>query len=358
MTAASILIISDQLKSETLINPPFSLDADEFWVTNFESLRYLGLSRFGMVILHEPPSDLLRKLSLGIRDGPKLEALWDIFAKTTLSLKVLVPAPGAPQKVWMELGLEAVYPSDLKNLIKNHQANSFHSFGEKVEAQTIMTADDVRDLYQSGVRNLDENTRLTEWAREVAISLGITFSSQSPHFILIALAATNKASITAASEKVHAWSVEHPNALFVLPPPLLPVFIESYPALKSRTVSSTIHWASSGAFTGEVSMDMLAGLGCIGAVVPDQLPHNAPENCGRLLAEGRKRGFLLFATFPLEPSKVCDIISPLEVGTRPESVPGREQKTADNICLPLSDGSILIRESDFPRLNLRKGMNS
>jgi hypothetical protein len=118
-------------------------------------------------------------------------------------------------------------------------------------------------------------------------------------------------SLRAERERYFALATTWPNALFVLSPALLPVWAEHLPSLRNRMVSARIHWATHGAYTGEVSLEMLLDQGCRGALLPAGTPPFPADRHADLLARATRAGFLLFAPDPLERAPGCDIMAPL-----------------------------------------------
>lgn len=309
MPARPLLIVSSQVTVETLCQPPFGLDPETFLLTSLESVRWLGFSRFAAVVLHEVPPDLLHKAALGLRDSPALEALWELLKHPDgPPVRALVPAPGRPPKDWVDLGLEPILPQDLAGLLASDTASQ--PSPASTDPRQALTADEVRELHRQGIRVLPAGRPLTDWAREVATALGLTEAEAQPQFLLYRVQAATRHDLLAAGERLFQVAHAHPSLLFVLAPPLLPIFQELFPALRHRLVASTVHWASQGAFTGETSIAMLADLGCRGALLPAAPPYSDPAHLRSLAALAARCGLSIFTTLPLEWLAECDIMAP------------------------------------------------
>ena len=99
MNNRPLLIVSSSLRSETLLVPPYNLSPDDFFLTGFESLQFMSLSRFEAIILDSPSQDMLRKLSMGLRDTSVLEGLWDVvWQQKSPKIYVLVQQKSKPPK--------------------------------------------------------------------------------------------------------------------------------------------------------------------------------------------------------------------------------------------------------------------
>ncbi len=304
-----LLVVSPTLRSEDLMATPFNLDPESFLVTGYASLGFIGLESFSSVVFHDPPPDFLRKLQLGIRDSRELEGAWKLFAYPgRRSIRILVPAPvSPPPQVWRDLSIEPVFPRDLATAIPGN--NEVFTSPGPVKPAVPLTGDDIREMHRKGVRELPPGSRLTDWGREVADTLGMTVRDSSPCPLLIALSARTTKALRAASEFLFSSATAHPEALFVVVPTLIPIFRELFPSLKNRMVSPVVHWAAHGAFTGEVSLDLLIDMGCAGAILQDDPPHNLPKNREGLIRRAGEKGFRLFSPSPLAAEKACDIIT-------------------------------------------------
>ncbi|NLI78136.1 MAG: hypothetical protein GX442_17095 [Candidatus Riflebacteria bacterium] len=324
MNPRPLLIVSPHLTGEILCQPPFGLDPEAFLVTRLESVQWLGFGRFAAVILHEPPADLLTKLALGLRDSPALESLWNLLhGLDGPRVRGLVPAPARPPKAWSDLGLEPILPHELATLTDSVAAPGVAT--PATHPRSAMTADDVRELHRTGVRVLPAGRPLTDWAREVADALGMSQGRSPSSHVLVRVAAQTRRDLQARGDRLFQAAHACPGLLFVLDPPMIPVFQDLFPALKNRLVSTTVHWASHGAFTGETSVAMLADLGCRGALLPAAAPYAAPANLGKLASLAAAQGLLIFTTLPLERLPGCDIMAP-----RPGSPP------APTVFVPLA----------------------
>ncbi len=309
MNPRPLLIVSPHLTAEALCRPPFRLDPEAFLVTRLESAQWLGFSRFAAVILHEPPADLLAKLALGLRDSPILESLWDLLHDLRgPRVRGLVPAPARPPKVWSDLGLEPILPHELAALTDAVTAPG--TAAPATHPRSAMTADDVRELHRTGVRVLPAGRPLTDWAREVADALGMSQGQPPTSYVLIRVPAQTRRDLQAQGDRLFRAAHASPGLLFVLDPPMIPVFQDLFPALKDRIVSTSVHWASHGAFTGETSVAMLADLGCRGSLLPATAPYTAPANLGKLASLAAAKGLLIFTGLPLERLPGYDIMAP------------------------------------------------
>lgn len=324
MNPRPLLIVSPHLTAEVLCRPPFGLDPEAFLVTRLESVQWLGFDRFAAVILHEPPADLLTKLALGLRDSPALESLWALLHDLRgPRVRGLVPAPARPPKAWFDLGLEPILPHELATLTDAVTAPGMATAA--THPRSAMTADDVRELHRAGVRVLPADRPLTDWAREVADALGMGQGQTPASYVLIRVPAQTRRDLQARGDRLFQAAHASPRLLFVLDPPMIPVFQDLFPALKNRIVSTSVHWASHGAFTGETSAAMLADLGCRGALLPAMRPYTTAANLGKLASLAAAKGLLIFTTLPLERLPGCDIMAP-----RPGSPP------APTVMVPLT----------------------
>lgn len=330
MPAPMLLIVSSILTSADLQGSPFNLDPEQFMLTGYEYLGYLGTGngRFAALVLHEPDPGLLPKLALGIRDGAALESVWNTLAHAPqLPVRVLVPAPCRPLPAWFDLGIEPITPKDLRALLG--EAAAGHIAGTAAPASTAssgrhpapLTADDIRDLNQQGRRTLPADTPMTDWAREVATSLGITLAPKVSQYVLMNLPIRRRADLISRLERMHAAASADPNLYFILPAPYWPALRELAPNLKSRIVAPSVFLATNGAFTGEISLDMIADAGCRGAILPAGKPYADPKLLPAFLKNAARMGLLIFSAAPLERSKGCDIMAPHD-GIIPLGTPG------------------------------------
>lgn len=313
MTEKKVLIITDIAKDcGRFFKPPFSLAPELVLVTGAASLQYLGFTGFATVIIDSPRLHKeLGKISLGIRDSIETEALWQIFCGACAAeVYILIGQKAAATKTMRELGISYLAESELAELVAARvAADNTAGSGATISAQTMLTADEIRTLHQSGVRNLDAGRPMTPWAAEVAESLGMKVVSTQNHF-LVNLAALSPKKLREISEEIFALSTRLPELLYVINPATIAAFAATFPSLRGRVVASTIHWASQGAYTGETSAAMLADLRCYGAIVPAQLPYCTAANLKELLQQAQKHNLKLFSTFTLAYGTGCDIIAP------------------------------------------------
>jgi hypothetical protein len=319
MTRSMLLVVSTTLTTADLLASPFHLPPERVLVTSPASLAYLGLGRFFAMVLHQVDEDLLTRLALGLRDRPEAEGLWAALAlENGPRLLGLVPAPGRPPQAWRDLGIEPIRPSELRSLFDDASSrwpiggSGGASAPEAPSRGAVLTADDIRDMHQSGSRFLPREARLTPWARELADTLGLAEGGTDHELpVLIAVAAATGSALKSERERYFALATALPHALFVLAPALLPIWAEYLPSLRGRMVAARVHWATHGAFTGEVSLEMLLDQGCRGALLPAGSSPFPAERQADLISRAARAGFLLFAPHPLEPAPGCDIMAPL-----------------------------------------------
>jgi hypothetical protein len=309
MPTPIVLFVSHQISADVLQQPPFGLAPEQFLTCTYESLGYLGLGRFCAVVLHEPPVDCLQKLALGIRDTRELENLWDVLhVARGKPVKILVPAPCRPLQAWLDLGIEPITPRDLTALAgeapRTPQGPMTAGGGN-----SPLTADDIRDLHRQNIRFIPADRPMTSWAREVADSLGIVIGEKSAVWKIVEVKAGTPRGLLALSEKLHHWAHADSQVLFLLPSPLWPVFNERFASLRGRLVAGSVCWADKGAFTGEVSLDMVLDMRCRGVLLPDVAPYNKPEYRRKTAERAAKHGLLVFALNSLEQNFPCDIMA-------------------------------------------------
>ncbi|MFZ2957805.1 MAG: triose-phosphate isomerase [Candidatus Ozemobacteraceae bacterium] len=344
----ALLIISDVLRAADLGASPFNLAPEEVLLTGYEYLGYLGTgkNRFVGVLLHQPPEHLLPKLALGLRDQPPLEALWNLLNQgSRLPVRVLVPAPCRPLPAWFQLGLEPIIPADcrewLHNLIETSPRSennasapraagysTSHAAGNEPPPAkglpaghaTVMntppderrpaplTADDVRELFQQGRRRLNAGQPMTDWARETADSLGMSVVEASRRYRLLRLDIRSRRDLVTKREQLHALALADDKLLFVVPAPFWPAFSEMMPSLRSRLVAPSIFVEEKGAFTGEISLDMVSDAGCRGAILPSAPVYTRSKQMKAFLERAVRKGILIFSPAPLESGTGCVII--------------------------------------------------
>lgn len=310
MANKKILIITDNNRaSSKFFEAPFLFSPEQVTVTGVASLNYIGFQNFNGIIIDCPALiNDLTKISLGIRDSAETEALWRIFCgETGIEVFILVEQKTSPGKTMRELGISYITGPEIADLIKS-LSKSFSEATKSTKPAEILTADDVRSLHQTGRRSIPTGSGLTPWAEEVAQALGMTRETCSlKHLIDFSHAGAEELKIR--QEEIFSLSTKIADALFVLNPIMLSLFIKMYPSLRTRTVSSTVHWASHGAFTGETSAAMLADLRCHGAIVPAKAPYFEKKNIHQLIEQAQKYSLELFSTFTLASGTGCDIIA-------------------------------------------------
>ncbi|HOT27907.1 MAG TPA: triose-phosphate isomerase [Candidatus Ozemobacteraceae bacterium] len=309
MTAHPLLIASETLKTADLIAPPFGLQPEEFVLTRLESLAVLGFSRFSAVVVHEPPADLFRRLSLGLRDSPDAEALWTLISQArSVPVFVLSASIERPPRELSDLGIGMTIPQRLHELCTTHADPGAGNTGPMVSAASLLTADDVRALHLKGVKTLDESTPMTDWARETAAALGIRLTPAASRRILIPVEARSVRHLASFGELLHGFASSPLAPLFVVAEPLMPAFNDLFPSLRGRLVAPSIHWEKQGAFTGEISLAMALDLGCEGAIVPDLPAYAEPKRFAQLCAAVAGKQFSLYVPSPLAARDCCAII--------------------------------------------------
>lgn len=309
MTARPLLIASETLKTTDLIAPPFGLEPEEFVLTRLESLTVMGFARFAAVVIHEPPVDLFRRLSLGLRDRPDAEALWSLISQVrSVPVFVLSERIERPPTELSDLGIGTTIPQRLRELCAASAAHEAGSSGPSVPAVSLLTADDVRAIHLKGVTTLDENTPMTDWARETAAALGIRLTPAASRRVLIPVEARSVRHLAKFGELLHGFAASPLAPLFIVAEPLMPVFNELFPSLRGRLVAPSIHWEKQGAFTGEISLAMALDLGCEGAIIPDLPAYTEPKRFSQLCAAVAGKQFSLYVPSPLAARDCCAII--------------------------------------------------
>lgn len=379
MAAKLLLIVSTSLSTESLLQPPFSLNPEHFLLCTYDSLRFLGFSRFQAVILHQPSEDLLQKLSLGIRDQNAAEALWhllasgshpavhilmDSSAKPPLLREPVASVSGPPQPC-SALGIEALRAGELRQLVDT--AGSAPSWEYSGSAETgspkvsneSMTADDIRELHQQGKQSISSDRPMTPWAREVANSLGMMINEPSKPVFLVEISAQSISELMKRSENFHSWHFQKSaDVRLIISPPLIPIFNERFPALRGMVVAPSCHWEEKGAFTGEISGDMLMEAGCHGFILPNLRPYNLPANIKKTVTWAARKGLSLFCTFSLDQISGCDIMT--AQANKTSGTPGcfkmKDCRNQENFRVE-SGIACLISEKDMAALSSGKGAN-
>ena len=188
MSKAPVLIISDDRNDQERFSiAPYNLSLDDFVAISCETLKYTGLNRFSAIAIDSHslvPS--LKKVALGICDDGITESLWSIFsAKSSLPIYMIVDRVSAPTQDMKALGIEYVLPSDLKKLVGSFRFSYQGEAPHQASAKDLspFTADEVRELYQKGIRRIPGDRPLTMWAKEVADSLCMIQGTEEKHFL-------------------------------------------------------------------------------------------------------------------------------------------------------------------------------
>ncbi len=356
MSRNQILIISDDRKVLQERLPAETLEKCR--ITGIESLRYLGFANLLAVVIDSRSIDkTMRKVSLGIRDDDASDALWQLLAQPAgKRVYFLVDKPVRPGNEMIALGIDYLLYENLDQLLVEAGGETpergWHGDGS-VGNTRLLTADDIRHLHKQNIRKIPAGSRLTAWAAEVAESLNFSESGAALQLIW-PVAASSAAALKKMHEELFDLNAKHPDLLFMVNPAYLPVFNDLYPALKGKTVSPVIHWASHGAFTGEVSAAMLADMRCAGAIVPPRPPYSEPKNVASMLKQAKEFGLTLFSTFTLASSGGCDIIAP-ESSDRASLTPLYSADMIGDGELPGGPAAILLNRELLKRIASRKG---
>lgn len=355
MNNSNVLIISDNPGS--FYAEPLALSPEKCRITRLDSIRYLGFSGLKAVIIDcASISGILKKVSLGIRDDAETQSLWELLS-TTNGPKVyfLVEKMARPSSDMQQLGVDYIIHAELRRLIdscSNDSTNVIAGESRQTATADMLTADDIRSMHQSGTRSLPAGARLTPWAAEVADSLKMTVAEHQLYFLL-PVTATSKAHLASQREELFALASRHSNLLFIVSEIYLPIFNSLFPSLSGRTVAPSVHWASHGAFTGEVSVQMLVDQRCFGAIVPPQKPYTDPENLKKLAALAQKQGLALFCTFTLASPGTCDIIAS-DRQSAGNMISLYQSEVVSPARLPES-GAIAVNKEYLQQLTSRKG---
>ncbi len=355
MTDKKLLIITETGKSGSVFfEPPFSLSPERVTVTGPESLHYLGLQRFFAIILDSPALHRhLSKISLGIRDDAETEALWRIFCgESGADVFMLVEQKASPSQAMRDLGINYVLPGEIREITETAAFEAVGTNGSANFSTQILTADDIRDLYQNGQRRIPAGSSLTSWAAEVAESLGMSQTVIGLKY-LVDLTNLSPAALKKMQSETADLSTRIPASLFVLNPLSLSIFALIHPSLRERMVSSTIHWADHGAFTGETSAAMLADLRCQGAIIPAKAPYCIEKNLQQIVQQAKKHDLELFSTFTLASGTGCDIIAS-DGGTSNQLTPLYEARLLIGQNIP-DTGAVIARPEEYKNLPFRKG---
>lgn len=355
MNNSNVLIISDNPGS--FYAEPLALSPEKCRITRLDSIRYLGFSGLKAVIIDcASISGILKKVSLGIRDNAETQSLWELLS-TTNGPKVyfLVEKMARPSSDMQQLGVDYIIHAELRRLVDNCSStgNDIAAGDHKPAAAAgMLTADDIRSMHQAGTRSLPAGARLTPWAAEVADSLKITVAEHQLYFLL-PVNANSKEHLASQREELFALASRYPSLLFIVSEIYLPIFNNLFPSLSGRTVAPSVHWASHGAFTGEVSVQMLVDQRCFGAIVPPQKPYTDPENLKKLAALAQKQGLVLFCTFTLASTGTCDIIAS-DRQSAGSMISLYQSEVVSQARLPES-GAIAVNKEYLQQLTSRKG---
>lgn len=350
-----ILIISENRRE---LQERLSMTAlEKCRLTGLDSLRYLSFNNLCAVIIDSRSIDkTLRKVSLGIRDDNASDALWQLLSyPNSAQVFFLMEQLQKPGKDMLALGIDYISHENLERLIAENSAHSIApTFNdENFQGNQLLTADDIRHLHQQNIRQIPAGSRLTAWAAETAESLNFSQASSILQFIWPVEAGT-VSSLTQMREELFDLNNRYPDILFMVNPLLLPVFNALYPALKGKTVSPVIHWASHGAFTGETSASMLADLRCAGAIIPARQPYTEPKNLLSLIKQAKDNGIILFSTFTLASSGVCDIIAS-ESSDPAALIPLYKAEMLNEQELPTGPAAIVANHELLKQIAMRKG---
>lgn len=307
-----ILIISDN--RDKFYESPLFLSPDHFQISGIGGVGFLGFGAFKAVVIDCAGSlPALKKVSLGLRDDFESQAFWELLSKSNgPSIYMLVNKQSPASKEMLELGLSYIIPSELAKLYTSTDTETTASGGDSASyidynKSNLLTADDVRALYNSGARSLPADVKLTSWASEVASTLQMSETGKELLYLL-PLDIKSKSNLRSWREDLFELSSKHKNLYFILNGIYLPIFNEEFPSLRGRTVAPSVHWASHGAFTGELSVDMLCDLRCFGAIIQNRSPYNVKENLEKLVKLASSKRLNLFSTFTFASGDTCDII--------------------------------------------------
>jgi hypothetical protein len=353
MTRKLLLIVTEATKNGAeFFTQPYGLQPEQARITGPASLNYIGLSNFAAVIL-DCPSLIkdLRKISHGIRDDSATEALWSLFSgEYNIPLFILVNKKASPSIDMRNLGISYILPKEIKDLALELGVKCGTAQSPIGPASEMLTADDVKEMAQKGIRTLEPGMRLTGWAEETAKTLGMSLKESKTHFLLDLTNLSSRSSFEQIKSDIFDISTALRDAFFVVNPLHMPFFAELFPGLRHRMVSPTIHWAAKGAFTGEISAAMLADLKCYGAIVPARLPYCEKKQLDSLFAQAQKYDLQLFSTFTLANKQACDIIA-TESNTGKPMIPVYSQQPG----ISLTESSALIADLSFFKKKLING---
>lgn len=310
MPIAKILIITDKdNRTSKFSSPPYNLPIDSFLATGLDSLEYIGLHGYSVILIDFDISNIIRKIALGISDDKFSESMWSLLAPSNNSnVYLLTEKIIPPTRDMVALGIEYILPSGVLAL---NNASAISSPQGKLTSTKMpsgmLTADDIRTMHKSGNTIISAGARMTPWAKEIADSLEMTEEVYETTLILPVLAQT-KAELISHRERFFSLITAHANLLFAMPSAIIPIFTDLFPSISSRVISIGVCWAEKGAFTGENSIAMLKSVGCCGSIMLDEKPYTDVENISKLLKLASKSGFKIFSFFPLAQDAECGII--------------------------------------------------
>lgn len=349
-----LIITSDRNKLMSSIS---ALSEANITITGLDSLNYIGSAMYKKIIIDcVSISSSLKKVSLGIRDNNETRALWDLLANVNgPEIYFLIEKIERPSSEMLQMGIQYITLVELKKLAMEAPADDWQpsqANANERSGQSILTADDIRDLHQQGIHQLPAGSKLTSWAAEVADALNFHTDSHKLYLLFPVKVASSRALQEMRSELFELGS-KFANMLFVVNPLFLPIFSESFPSLQSRTVATSVHWASHGAFTGETSVEMLTDQRCFGAIIPTNKPYTDPKNLAALQQLACKQGLTLFSTFTLASSGTCDIIAS-DKSQSGAIIPLYPAETLTSGVLPVS-GAVIVNSNFLKQSAFRKG---
>lgn len=311
MNSMQLLIITSN-RSELLAAMP-GITPENSVITSLDSLNYIGFSHYKKIVIDcASVSDSLKKVSLGIRDDRATQSLWQLLASSNgPEVYLLIEKMERPGNEMRQLGIQYITAAELQKMANSAELSieqATRPLEENRPATGILTADDIRDMHQNGLRQLPAGARLTSWAAEVADSLNFHSDSHVLH-LLFPVKASSKKALANMHTDIYALNSKFPNMLFIVNEAYLPVFNNLFPSLQGKTVAPSVHWETHGAYTGETSVQMLVDQRCFGAIIPAKKPYTDPENVVKLQKLAQKNGLTLFSTFTLASAGSCDIIA-------------------------------------------------
>ncbi|NCB47653.1 hypothetical protein EOM81_11630, partial [bacterium] len=228
-----ILIISDN--RDKFYESPLFLSPDHFQISGIGGVGFLGFGAFKAVVIDCAGSlPALKKVSLGLRDDFESQAFWELLSKSNgPSIYMLVNKQSPASKEMLELGLSYIIPSELAKLYTSFDTETTVSGGDSASyidynKSNLLTADDVRALYNSGARSLPADVKLTSWASEVASTLQMSETGKELLYLL-PLDIKSKSDLRSWREDLFELSSKHKNLYFILNGIYLPIFNEEFP---------------------------------------------------------------------------------------------------------------------------------